>query len=147
MYVKQVLESKANFGKYFYKENIPGLEYQLYFKIMTKLGIRQDDQVVLIKAVGDKKIIGRLKGANGRSSPSKTDIVVLAEYENGTILEKTIFLKNSSGKRKDITVFQTSAKYLCSCLGIENKRLATALEHFQECGSKDKLDEKYPDDA
>lgn len=146
-YVKQILESEANFRKYFNEENIPGLEFHLYAKILGKLGIKSDDKVVSIKASDDKKVIGRLKGANGRSAPPKTDVVILIEYEGGIRIGKTLSLKNSSGKRKDITVFQTSAKHICSSLGFTNKKLIAAFEHFQECGSKEKLDEKYPDDA
>lgn len=147
LYVKQILENEANFRKYFTGENIPGLEFHMYTKIMSKFGIKPDDKVVSVKASDDKKVIGRLKGANGRSAPPKTDVVVFVEYENGVVVGKTLSLKHSAGKRTDITVFQTSAKHLCSCIGISNKKLLAAFEHFQECGSKDKLDEKYPDDA
>lgn len=147
LYIKQILESKANFRKYFTGENIPGLEFHLYAKIMAKLGVQPNDKIASVKASDDKKVIGRLRGANGRSAPPKTDVVVLIEYDGGITVGKTLSLKNSSGKRKDITVFQTSAKHLCSCLGISNKKLVEAFEHFQECGSKEKLDEKYPEDA
>lgn len=147
LYIKKILENDENFRKYFRGENIPGLDFHLYVKIMSKLGIKPYDEIVSVKASDDKKVIGRLKGANGRSASPKTDVVVLVEYKNGFILGKTISLKNSAGKRKDITVFQTSAMHLCLCLGISNKKLITAFEHFQECGSKEKLDEKYPDDA
>ncbi|MBQ8803844.1 MAG: MspI family type II restriction endonuclease [Tyzzerella sp.] len=145
-YIKQILENPENFRRYFRKENIPGLDYYVYVKILSKLGISCDEAVSSLKAFDNARVIGKLRGANGRPSNAKTDVVLKVIYNDGSEKAYTLSLKRSTGRRKDISVYQTSVPHLCKCIGIGDAKLEEALNHFQECGSGDKLDEKYPKD-